>query len=137
MALDANARKAAMHIDRFKEFDNENNLTFDPDWRIVNKIWTPQKTSEEAVELADRQLEIWNSVSPRKGYELIHMMEPLNAIWMVVLSGNPEIMDPVEDAIGEALTHYDWSKMYYSTFFIAENIYYEIVKNSYYDLKNN
>jgi hypothetical protein len=123
--LDANARKAAKHIIRYKEFDNNNNLKFNPDWRILNKLWKPQKTMDEALELAEEQLELWDEISPRKSYELMSMMEPLNACWIVILSGNPDIINPVKEDIRNALTHYDWSKMSYSTFFIAECVYYE------------
>jgi len=127
-ALDINAEKAAEHIYFYKQFDNENKLAFNPDWRVVNQIWVQQHSAKEAYELAERQLEIWGAISPRKGYELQYMMEPLNAAWMVVLSGNPDIINPVKDQIYGVLTHFDWSKMYYSTFFIAENIYYESTK---------
>jgi hypothetical protein len=128
MALDINAEKAAKHISLFKNFDNENRVPFNPDWRVVNRIWVPQNSAKEAFELAEKQLEMWDSISPRKGYELQNMMEPLNAAWMVVLSGNPNIINPVKDEINAALTHYDWSRMSYSTFFIAENVYYEGIK---------
>jgi hypothetical protein len=128
-AMDINAEKASKHIYFYKHFDNENKLLFNPDWRVVNKIWVPQNSVREAYELAERQLEIWNTISPRKGYELQYMMEPLNAAWMVVLSGNPEIINPLREEIYGLLTHYDWSKMYYSTFFIAENIFYEYSMN--------
>lgn len=126
--LDANAMKAAKHINLYKEFDNDNNLKFNPDWRILNKLWKPQKTMDEALILAEEQLELWDEISPRKSYELMNMMEPLNACWIVVLSGNPDIINPVKEDIHNALTHYDWSKMSYSTFFIAECVYYESLK---------
>jgi hypothetical protein len=131
IGLDKNALKAAKHITRYKEFNNELDLAFNPDWRLLNSLWKPQQTMQEALELAEIQLQLWDEVSPRKGYELVNMMEPLNACWIVVLSGNPDIIDPVREAIRAALTHYDWSIMSYSTFFIAECTYYEGIQ---YDL---
>ncbi len=125
IGLDSNGLKAAKHIARYKEFDNNHDLEFNPDWRVLNSLWRPQKTMQEALELADLQLELWDRVSPAKGYELIKMMEPLNACWIVVLSGNPDIINPVMKDIRAALIHYDWARMNYSTFFIAECIYYE------------
>jgi hypothetical protein len=123
--LDWNAKQSSAHIGQYKVFDNDNGLIFNPDWRVLNQLWKPQKTMTEALELAERQLEMWDEISPRKGYELFNMMEPLNAAWIVVLSGNPEIIGPVKDEICSALTHYDWSVMSYSTFFMAECVYYE------------
>jgi hypothetical protein len=125
IGLDSNGFKAAQHIARYKEFDNNHDLEFSPDWRVLNSLWKPQETMQEALELAELQLELWDKVSPAKGYELIKMMEPLNACWIVVLSGNPDIIDPVLKDIRAALIHYDWARMNYSTFFIAECIYYE------------
>jgi hypothetical protein len=123
--LDMNAKRASAHIVQYKAFDNNNEMAFNPDWRILNQLWKPQKTMVEALELAERQLELWNQISPRKGYELFNMMEPLNACWIVILSGNPEIINPMKEEIRSALIHYNWSVMTYSTFFIAECVYYE------------
>jgi len=124
--LDQNARNAARHIADYAKFDNQTQLGFSPDWRLLNPLWRPQKSWEEAWELADEQLVLWDSISPRKGYELAFMMEPLNAAWIVALSGNREIMDSVKHHINNALSHYNWSTMSYSTFFIAECVYYTL-----------
>jgi hypothetical protein len=123
--LDINAERAVAHIVQYKAFDNKNDLVFNPDWRILNQLWKPQKTMTDALELAEQQLEMWNEISPRKEYELFYMLEPLNACWIVVLSGNMEIIKPVKEDIRSLLTYYDWSKMSYSMFFIGECIYYD------------
>ncbi len=122
--LDLNARNAAKHIVDYKTYNNKAAVVFNPDWRLLNSIWRPHKSWNEAWELADEQLELWDSISPRKGYELSYMMEPLNAAWIVVLSGNREIIGSLKHHINNALTHYDWSTMSYSTFFMAECVYY-------------
>jgi hypothetical protein len=131
--LDSNAKSALEHIVLYKEFDNDHNLMFNPDWRLLNELWEPQKTMKEALELAERQLILWDEVSPAKGYELFNMMEPLNACWIVILSGNPEIIDPVKEEIISALVHYDWAVLNYSTFFIAECVYYEGLINGIFE----
>jgi hypothetical protein len=123
--LDTNAKRSAAHIVRYRAFENDNDFIFNPDWRVLNQLWKPQKTMTEALELAELQLQMWDEISPRKGYELFNMMEPLNASWIVVLSGNTDIIHTVKEEIRSALIHYDWSTMKYSTFFIAECVYYE------------
>jgi len=124
--LDQNARNPARHIADYAKFDKQTQLGFNPDWRLLNPLWRPQKSRGEAWELADEQLVWWDSISPRMGYELAFMMEPLNAACILALSGNRKIMDVIKHHFYGALSHYNWSTMSYSTFFMAGCVYYTL-----------
>ena len=53
------------------------------------------------------------------------MHEPLFAAWIVLLSDDREVIAEARDDIRAALTHYDWKRLNFSTFFAAECAYYE------------
>ena len=79
---------------------------------------------KEALEPAELELEMWDSISPSKESELEKIKEPLNASLIVVLLYNHDIINSVNVELSGILTHYDWSVMNYSTFFIAEVLLY-------------
>ncbi|MEW6303399.1 MAG: hypothetical protein AB1705_08015 [Verrucomicrobiota bacterium] len=124
--LERNAVKAAEHVSRYREYDNESAEVFDVDWRFLNEKWRPQRTIDEAVKLAQIQVRDWNARSPKRRLESLHLREPLFAAWVVALSGNSELVAKQRGEIQAALTHYQWNRLHTSLFFIAENVHYEM-----------
>lgn len=123
--LDHNARSAARFVGGYRGYDNDNDLVFDIDWRKLNALWTEQAEIGEAVTLATLQYREWNRQSPRRLAEAEKMRDPLFAAWVVVLSGNPDVISPVLSQIEDALRHYRWDRLYTCLFFMSENIYWQ------------
>ncbi|MFO1448772.1 MAG: hypothetical protein U1F61_11510 [Opitutaceae bacterium] len=127
--LDANARRAAPYISGYAAYPNENSLAFDVQWRSMNTLWKPQTIISEAVELGRSQkgeTGPWGRQSPRFAMESLRLRDPLFAAWVVTLSGNAEIVAPVRGQIRGALTHFAWDRLYTSTFFMAECVYWQL-----------
>jgi len=124
--LKANAASAARFIARWRSYDNDNQLAFDPDWRKLNAIWKPQAEIGEAVQLATLQYRLWNKQSPRRLAEAEQMRDPLFAAWIVTLSGNRELIDAARGEIDAALTHYRWQRLQTCLFFMAECVYWQL-----------
>lgn len=123
--LDVNARAAAEHVKRYRQFDRDTSLPFNLNWRLLNDLWTSQPSIDRAVEVAIREVAHWDRISPRRGMEASHMREPLFAAWVVVLSGNREIMAQVGPNMRQAILHFQWTDLYTSLFFITVNVYYQ------------
>lgn len=128
-ALKLNAINAVQHMQLYSNFDNDNALTFQVDWRYLNASWRPQSNSREARTLGFEQIELGYKMSPRGPYEFNYMTEPLFAAWVIVLSQDEELILSVSEQLRRMLTHYEWSRLYTATFFICELVYYEGVKN--------
>lgn len=126
--LRQNALSAVEHLQEYVKFDNENNLTFKIDWRYLNDLWRPQENSKEAREVGFEQIYKSYESSPREKYEFTYMTEPLFAAWVIVLSGDKEIIKSVEPDIRQLLTHYNWSELYTAPFFVTQSIYYLGIK---------
>lgn len=124
--LDANAASAAPFIARYRDYDNDNTLGFDIEWRKLLTNWRPQAEIGEAVTLATEQYRIWNRQSPRRVAEADAMRDPLFAAWIVALSGNQALLDPSRAEISAALTHYEWGKLHTCLFFMAECVYWRM-----------
>lgn len=122
--LDANATRAARYIDRYRLFDNDNQTTFEYDWRFLNEQWQPQNSIQDAVKLATAQVREWHKRSPRKVYECDCVRDPLFAAWIVTLAGNRGSAGPARPQIFKALTHYEWDHMHTSHLFMAECVYH-------------
>lgn len=127
----ANAKRALAYIndDRFIEYDNDNDVPFETNWRFMNELWTPQHNVQETLDLAMQQFAQWRLKSPRKQYEDLRMREPLFAAWFITLSEDQSLIHEAAPRIRQLLMQYEWSKLYYSLFFIAENVYYEGIRH--------
>ncbi|TNJ60682.1 hypothetical protein FE784_35665 [Paenibacillus hemerocallicola] len=128
--LETNARRALAYIreEANSAYDNDNALGFESDWRFLNEWWEPQATVEDALRVAGIQSRQWHGRSPRKAYEAKYVREPLFAAWFVVLSGDGQLVLEAGEPIRRLLTQYEWEKLYYSLFFMAECVYYEGVR---------
>lgn len=124
--LRASARTAAESLPLALEFDNSDRQTFLLDWRELNTLWHEQHSVREARELAEKQLRLLDSLSPRRGYEVRLVREPLFAAWVVTLCPDPEIVRRHAPAILAAIRHYRYDGLYLSQFFPAELAYYRL-----------
>lgn len=124
--LDANAASAARFIAGFERYDNDNTLAFDANWRSLNDLWKPQAEIGEAVKLATLQYRAWNRESPRRVAEAREMRDPLFAAWIVVLSGNRQLIAQSREPTRRALTHFRWERLHTCLFFMAECVYWQL-----------
>ncbi|MVM40365.1 hypothetical protein GO730_26430 [Spirosoma sp. HMF3257] len=58
------AEKAALHLSRYKNFDNAHKLVFTEDWRLLNRLWKPQPDIATTLRLALLQGKEWTKLSP-------------------------------------------------------------------------
>ena len=128
-ALKLNALSAVRQMEQYSNFDNDNALTFQVNWRYLNDLWQPQSNSEEARILGFEQVNFARKISPLARYEFDFMTEPLFAAWVIVLSNDDELIRSVSPQLKNLLIHYNWSKLNTVTFFISELIYYEWIKS--------
>lgn len=124
--LNANAKSAARFIAGYKQYDNQNTLVFNTNWRELFAQWKPQPTIGEAVELGTLQYRSWNKISPRRKAEAEQMRDPLFAAWIVSLSGDKELIAESREATRDALVHFEWNRLYTSFFFMAESVYWQL-----------
>ncbi len=128
--LDANAASASAHVARYRQYDNDNTLRHELDWRFLNELWAPQATVADALETAHRQVREWDRRSPRRRTEGNDMREPLWAAWVVVLSNNRRLVGSARADICAALRHYRWEHLYTSLFFMAECVWFQHEKDN-------
>jgi hypothetical protein len=124
--LDANAAGAARFIGKFRDYDNDNELAFDIDWRKLLPTCRPQKDISESVKLATEQYRIWNKQSPRRVDEADAMRDPLFAAWIVSLGGNDDLISQARTDIDAALAHYDYQRLHTCLFFMAECVHWQL-----------
>ena len=124
--LRASAAVAAESLPLAKQFDNNDQQTFLLDWRVLNTLWHRQKSVKETLELARKQLELLDSRSPRRQYEVRYMREPIFAAWAVTLCPDGEVLKRHAPAIVEAIRHYRYGRLYLSQFFPVESAYYRL-----------
>ncbi|MVM29002.1 hypothetical protein GO755_03075 [Spirosoma sp. HMF4905] len=123
--LNLTAEKAALHLLRYKNFDNNHGLSFNENWRLLDSLWKPQPDIATTLALALQQGREWSKLSPARVYEDKHMREPLWACWVVLLSGNKLLIKQHEVVLKNALMHYNWQQLYTSRFFVVLPAYYE------------
>jgi hypothetical protein len=125
--LAASARLAAESLAQATQFDHGDGTTFSQDWRAsMLPLWKPQKTEQEAAALAEQQLRAFTKASPRRGKETAFVREPTSAAWIVTLCPDPEVVRPHVAAIERMIAHYDYTKLYYCTFFWVEGAWWRL-----------
>ena len=99
------------------------------DWRVMNAEWKPQQTEHEAVALAQAQLKNYMKLAPRRGKETAFIREPTAAAWIVTLTTDQAQLKQLTPAVESVISHYDYTKLYYSQFFWVE-MAWERLKNA-------
>lgn len=119
--LAASARLAAESLNLADKFDPQDRSVFQQDWRAsMLPLWKPQRTEQEAAALAEQQLREFMKTSPRRGLEAAFIREPTSAAWIVTLCPDEAVVKEHRAAIERVITRYDYSRLYYSTFFWVE-----------------
>lgn len=119
--LTASARLAAESLPLAEQYDPRDASTFEMDWRAsMLPWWKPQQNEDEAVSVAHEQLRAFIKVSPRRPKETAYIREPTSAAWIVTLCPDARVVNQHRAAIEDVLTRYDYSRLYYSTFFWVE-----------------
>ncbi len=116
----ASARLAAESLSLAQQFDNADTIRFEMNWRVMNAEWKPQQTEQEAQTLAQAQLKNFMKVAPRRGKETAFVREPTAAAWIVTLAPEAAVLQQHASAVEKVITHYDYTKLYYSQFFWVE-----------------
>ncbi|MBM4048860.1 MAG: hypothetical protein FJ279_27480 [Planctomycetes bacterium] len=124
--LKASAAVGAEGIPLALEFDSDDRQTFLLDWRAMNTLWREQHSVKEARELAEKQLRLLDSLSPRRVYENRLVREPLFSAWAVTLCPDPSVLRQHAPAILKAIRHCRCDRLYISQFFPAESAYYRL-----------
>jgi len=120
--LRASADLAEKSLPLAEKFDVNDGTTFNPDWRVMNTLWKPQQTEQEAQDLAHAQLREFLKASPRRAKETEFVREPASAAWVVALA--PEISRERVAAIERVIARYHYARLYYSTFFWVEGAWW-------------
>lgn len=118
--LVASAKLAAECLPLAQQFDNADTSHFEMDWRVMNKDWKPQQNEHEAAALAQAQLRSFMKLAPRRGKETAFIREPTAAAWIVTLTPDKVQLNELAPAVESVITHYDYTKLYYSQFFWTE-----------------
>lgn len=124
--LRESAKVAAESLPLALQFDNNDRQTFLLDWRALNTLWRPQNSVKETLDLARKQLDLLDSLSPRRVYEVRFMREPIFAAWVVTFCPDRAAVEPHLPAILAAIHHFRYERLYFSQFFPVESAYYRL-----------
>jgi hypothetical protein len=125
--LRASAVLASECLPLAEKFDPANPATFSQDWRsAMMPLWKPQATEQEAVDLAIAQVKAFGKISPRRNSEAAFIREPSAAAWIVSLCPDQEVVKTHLPAIERLLRRYDYTNLYYATFFWVESVWWRV-----------
>ncbi len=125
-ALRITAETASKWIGCWKQYIP--GLAFTPDWHPLNSLWHEQKNTKDAVDITGAAFwRLWSETCPAVMNERTSIMSALAAAWIVLLSGDHEIIAKALPDILEALERIPFKDLYYSPFFFAENVIAQII----------
>jgi hypothetical protein len=124
--LNASARSAAIDIGRWHQLDHGDLKPFLSNWRTLNQWWKPQHTEQDALDVAQAQLDQLVKMSPRRDQELGLVREPLWMAWIVTLAPDRTLSEQRRDEILGAINHYRYDQLHYSQFFAAEAVWFRL-----------
>lgn len=125
--LSASAELAAKSLDLALKYDPTETAAFDPDWRsAMLPYWREQATQKDAQQVASQQLRAFRKASPQRDRETAFVREPAPAAWIVTLCPDPKVVRPHIPAIKRVIGRYDYSRLYYSTFFWVEGAWWRL-----------
>jgi hypothetical protein len=125
--LRASAQLAAESLPLAMQFDPADQSRFTIDWRTsMLPLWKPQKTEQEAQDLAHAQLREFNKTSPRRNKETAFVREPTSAAWIVTLCPDADVVQKHAAEVERVVARYDYSRLYYSQFFWVESAWWRL-----------
>jgi hypothetical protein len=124
--LRATAEMAVEGLDYRRKFLKDSPARFDGDWRKLNAYWKPQKTEDEAAELARIQLKALHSLSPRRRDELVNAREAAFAAWVITLCPDREVVKVHEPEILATIAHFRADQLRFVSFFPLESAWWRL-----------
>lgn len=125
--LRASAKLAAESLALAQQFNPGDPSAFSQDWRgAMMPLWKPQQTETEAQKLAEAQLREFVKISPRRNLEAAFIREPAAAAWIVTLCPDSALVKPHIPALEKVITRFDYTRLYYSTFFWVEGAWWRL-----------
>ncbi len=117
----ASAKLAARSLNLAMKYDSAVTARFNSDWRsVMLPHWRKQVTQQDAMQVAIRQLSAFRKASPQRDREADFIREPAAATWIVTLCPDSGTGRPHVPAIERVIARFDYSQLYYSTFFWLE-----------------
>lgn len=126
-SLAATGREATALIPSYRNYQPGRQRAFTPEWRVMLSAWQPHTTSAEAVKIAGPEHDIWNEACPAVKEDKDTMMSSLSTAWIVMMSGDQELIDAWLPEIISAVRHFDYDNLHYGAFFYGENLIHEIM----------
>lgn len=125
--LSASAELAARSLDLAMKYDPTKIARFNPDWRsVMLPHWREQVTDKDAMQVASPQLSAFRKASPQRDRETDFVREPAAAAWIVTLCPDSKTIRPHIPAVERVIDRYDYSQLYYSTFFWVEGAWWRL-----------
>ena len=98
-------------------------LVFTPDWHPLNGFWHEQKNTADCKDITGARFwKAWTEICPAVMNERNSIMPAFAAAWIVLLSGDEEVIATSRSEIIEALENVPFEKLHYAPFFFAENV---------------
>lgn len=126
--LQATAELAAEGMQERHSFDPNANLAYEADWRKLNAFWKPQRTEDEAQEVATVQLQEINRLSPARRAELRSAREAMFAAWVTTLCPDSTVVRRHEEEILATIAHFKADRLRFVSFFPIENAWWRLQK---------
>lgn len=128
-ALKITAEAASKWIGCWKQYVP--GLAFTLDWHPLNDFWHEQKNTADCKDITGALLwRSWSEICPAVMNERKSIMPAFAAAWIVLLSGDEEVIARSRPGIIEALESVPFEKLYYAPFFFAENVISLLVRQS-------
>jgi hypothetical protein len=124
--LKNSATLSARSLPLCKNFDPNNTIHFEHNWRLMNEAWKPQHSEADAVAVANAGLRVQSRVSPRLHLEKDWVREPCFAAWVVTLCPDKAFVAQHREAILGVINHYRYEKLYLSQFFPVESAWWRL-----------
>jgi hypothetical protein len=109
-----------------QKWDNHDTSHFEHNWRVMNDLWQPQQTEQEAQKLAEAQHKFFSKLAPRRGLETSLVREPTFAAWIVTLAPDQRILQQRAASVEKVIAAYDYEKLIYSQFFPVESAWWRL-----------
>jgi hypothetical protein len=126
--LNASAEMAVEGMSYRNQFPDDNTARYESDWRKLNAWWKPQRTEDEASEVAKLQLGEINKLSPCRRMELTYAREAAFAAWVVTLCPDPDVVKQHENEILATLAHFRADRLHFVSFFPLESAWWRLCR---------
>lgn len=124
--LRGSAELSAKSLGLIEKFDVNGTDVFNHDWHVMMPAWKPQRSEQDAVEVANSGLRLQHKASPRLHLEKDYMREPCFAAWVVTLCPDEAYVRTEREAILNVLAHYRYDRLNLSQFFPVEAAWFRL-----------